>query len=449
LANYGELLLSKVIDNNDVLALKRFGVTRNDFHTKQERQAFDFLMGYAESNHNQTPSINVVLNECEFTYIPNTQDSYEYLTRELKSQSAKIQMAQLLEKKATEMFDTHSGFDFIDWLISESDKIKKGTDVRTKVGSNIKQDTETYLAEYKRRKAGKSFKVWRSHFPSVNEVAGGYSSGNMFALYGRSGRGKSVFALEEAIEAAQQGARVLYYALEMPQYEIQTRIFSSVSARQGIMRLNIGASEIDAGFEQRSLLTGKLDDEFEGAFEDFLKTINEHISGEITIRAIDDDDLNRIDVNEIERDILTLNPDFIVIDPIYLMDFERNDSMTAGGNVAETSKRLRRLCGRYGVVLLVITQAEEDKNQTKDREQGVKRELKIPTRSEMKKSKQILEDSAVVIALDTGDGRGILEIQKARAGGEQTIDVLFLPSYGLVRELKPSESQAANYEEVF
>lgn len=448
MSNVAEMLISKVIENGDVQAFTRFGVERHDFHTSSLVKTYDFLVDYAHANHNQTPSLPAVLDECDFTYIPNVTDSYEHLVREMKSYTVKNKIAQLLENKASQKFDEVNGFEFVEWLIEESQKVKQQSEIVTKIGTNIKTDTERYLSEYRRRKAGKSFKIWQSSFPSVNSTVGGYSSGNMFAMFGRSGRGKSVFALEEAINAAQQGAKVLYYALEMPSYEIMTRIFSSLSARKGLLRLNVGIEEIDAGFEQRKLLQGKLEDEFETAFEDFLKNINDHIEGEIIVRAIDDENMQVVDVKAIERDILTLKPDFVVIDPIYLMDYEQNTSRVAGGDVAETSKKLRRLCGRHNIVLLVITQAEEDKTQQRD-EETQKRTLKIPNRSEMKKSKQILEDSAIVIALDSGDGRAILEVQKARAGGETQFDVLFIPSYGVVRELTPSEVSASKFEEVF
>jgi hypothetical protein len=72
--------------------------------------------------------------------------------------------------------------------------------------------------------------------------------------------------------------------------------------------------------------------------------------------------------------------------------------------------------------------------------------LRPPKRAEIKKTKAILEDARTVFGIDTLDGSGIIEIGKGRNGGEGTqVEVLYLPNYGIVREVPTGEAVANQF----
>jgi hypothetical protein len=457
--HYTQMILSKAIDDNNVQALTKYGITARDCATEGDRQTLRFILDYAEKNRGQAPGYAVVTAECpDFVYTPMVGDSYEFLAKEIKKHSAKVQFAELVNGKLDEKtgkdipglfgkkFEELDGNSFLEWLQSEVESIKLRTSVRSKIGTDVKADAESFLDEYRKRKAGESFKLWQSKFSSINREIGGYYSGNMYTWHGRSGRGKSVFTMEEAIEAAAQGANVLVWAMEMSRFEWMARAYSSISARAGIVNANIEGVNYEAGFENRALLTGGLSDEFEAGFEVFLLQLaeGEHLPGNITVRAADDVDFFNRGVKQLEADILATKADVVVVDPIYLMDYEANTSKVAGGDVANTSKRIRRLAGLTGSVIHVITQADEVKD---DRDDDGNRELRAPKRAEIKKTKAVLEDAANVFGIDTLDGAGIIEIGKGRNGGEGTqVEVLYLPNYGIVREVATGEAVASQFD---
>jgi replicative DNA helicase len=448
--HYGLMLLSKVIDNNDVAALTRFGITESDFATEAERQAYRFIVDYAEANRGQAPSYATVTAEVDgFTYIPEVADSYEYLARQIKSYAAKMAAVELLQNQAPKVFEEKDGNSFIEWLISEAERIKIRTGVRNKIGTDVKADADKFLAEYERRKAGESFRVWKSRFPFINEAIGGYVSGNLYVVYGRSGRGKSAITLEECIEMAMQGATVLIWSMEMGWYELMVRIYTSVSGRIGVSVAELDGIDMEAGFDSRDLRYGKLSEEFEKKFQEFLASINAIIPGRIIVRAVDDEDFVRRDLRQLEADIIETKADVVIIDPFYYLDYEKNTSRTAGGDAAETSKKLRRLAGRTKAVVFAITQADEvDGKEDDDGE----RELRLPERSEVKKTKQLLEDAALLIAVDTNakQGRGLIGINKGRDGGEgEQAEILYLPQIGVIREMETGEAVAAQFANVF
>src|SRR5699024_4477274 len=233
-------------------------------------------------------------------------------------------------------------------------------------------------------------KVWKSKYSAV----GNYISGNLYTVYGESGRGKSVLTLEDAIYAAQQGANVLIYAEEMGWYEVMVRIYTSISGEQGITQATFEGVNMDAGFNAKDIRIGQLSDEFEQAFRDFVRNIDKHIAGNIIVRAVDDEDAERKSLRTLEADIKQYDIDFIVIDPFYYLEYERNTSRTTGGDAANTSNILRLMTGRLGVVTVAITQSDVKKSEESE---GGARELRLPEREDVKKTKALLEDAAVLI----------------------------------------------------
>jgi replicative DNA helicase len=446
---YGEQLLSKVIDANDPAALTRYDIREEHFGTEAERKAYRFIRDYAAANGGAAPDYRTVAAEASgFTYMPEVADSFEWLARKVKEDAGKrSQYAFFTGREFNEKYTSLPPEKFAEWVTEELGKITDRTRVRTKVGTDLKRDTDAFLEEYRKRKEGRSFKIWRSKFPTINREIGGYLSGNLYTWYGRSGRGKSIFTMEEALEAAFQGATVLVWAMEMSRFEWMARAYSSISARLGVCNAQIDGVDYEAGFENRALLAGKLTEEFERGFEAFLSRLNDTVPGTIIVRAVDDPDFTSRRVRDLEADIIATKADVVVIDPYYYMTYEANTSKTAGGDAAETSKKLRALAGRTQTVIHGITQAEEVRD---DKDDEGDRELRPPTRAELKKSKAFLEDSALTLGIDTLDGIGVIQLNKGRNGGEGvTVEVVYLPNYGIVREMETGEVVAGQFVNAF
>lgn len=445
--NYGQMLLSKVIDNNDVAALKRFGVDELHFGTAGERETYRFIVDYAERNRGQAPDFRTVVAECQaFDYQPNVEDSYEFLSRQIKDNAGKRMFNELASGKDFAEISQKDFKTFAEWLQNEVERIKIRTSVRDSVGTDLRTVGDKFMDEYDRRKAGESFRLWKSKFDVINRTVGGYISGNLYTVYGKSGRGKSVITLEEAIECATQGANVLIWAMEMGWFEVWVRIFVSLSGRQGVTTANMNGMDLSAGFESSEVRAGKLSPEFETAFRFFIDTVNDQIAGNIIVRAVDDEDFMDRSLRSLEADIIETKADVVVLDPFYYLDYERNTSKTAGGDAAETSKKLRRLIGRLNTVCFAITQADETK-ESKDEDGN--RELELPAREDVKKTKQLLEDAYLLIAVDTDykQGRGLIGLNKGRDGGEGEVgEIIYIPSVGVVRELEVGEAAASQFD---
>lgn len=452
---YGTILLSKVIDANDPSALTRYGITERDFPTQSERAVFRFVRDYAEQNRGEAPSYATVAVEVpDFAewYSPQVGEPYEYLTKQIKGHAAKQWLVDLINGREGErdswlertLNEVSDGVEVLNLLQEKTEQAIMNTNTRSKIGTNVKTDGDKFKAEYERRKSGESFRIWKSKFDFINEQVGGYVSSNVYTVYGKSGRGKSVITLEEALESAMQGANVLIWAMEMGWFEVLVRIYVSLSARSGQTVTNISGLDMAAGFDSTELRYGKLSEDFEAAFDQFLANLNELVPGNITVRGVDDDDFYVRNLQTLEADILATKADVVVVDPFYYLDYERNTSKTTGGDAANTSMKLRRLAGRTKTVIFAITQADET-NQEEDDDGN--RELELPQRKDVKKTKALLEDAYLLIGVDTDykQGRGLIGLNKGRDGGEGIIgEIIYHPQVGIVKQ-PPSGLDAATH----
>ncbi|MBA4542872.1 hypothetical protein H1164_08155 [Thermoactinomyces daqus] len=466
---------SKMLDLKFTDAFVQYGITEEKLTTKTEREIFNFIDEYITRN-GETPTPEEIAVKFEgFVYTP-TNSSFDVLAEEINQNHAKNELIRLIqgrinaedefEKKENlnDLLNKKSGFELIDLLQKQLEQIKTETLTQKKVGLSLTEDYDWFFEEYENRKQGKSFKVWESKFPKLNRVlGGGYVSGNLYTFYGRSGRGKSIIMLEEAINAAVHGAKVLYWGLEMIAFEMFCRAYASLSSRQKLFRGSLtdeqlqqifGNSDeileqirevgmdIDAGFPQKELMMTKLSDDLFVLLREFAKSLNDIIPGKLIFKTVDMKAFKDKSIKALHADIIQTKADFVVVDPVYLMHREFNTSRTAGGDLAKTVVALRELAGITQTAILTATQADEVDEE--ENENGV-RELKPPKRKDVKKSSEIRDGSSYVIGLDTIDGRGILVPRKARSGGEgERIEIIFLPNYGIVREL-PSIEEVKEY----
>ncbi|TWO89709.1 DnaB-like helicase C-terminal domain-containing protein [Bacillus velezensis] len=462
--NYGTLLISKAIEANDPNALLRFNVSEADFQTQGERKAFRYVMDYAEKYRGQAPTAEMVANEVpDFQPDFNIEASYDYLAKNLKDRAAEREFIELmngridpetnrqvqepqLEKRFIEAQKSGDMGKFFEWLTGQAESLKMRTNVRNSVGTDIKRDIDKFKAEYENRKAGESFRIWRSKFDFVNKAMGGYVSSNVYVIYGKSGRGKSAVSLEEVTNCAMQGANVLIWSMEMGWYEVLVRLYVSISGTMGVTTATLDGVDMEAGFNSRDVRQGKLTDEFEAGFMEFLDRLNEIIPGNITVRAVDDEDFGSRTLRDLKSDIIETKADVVLVDPFYYLDYEANTSKTAGGDAANTSQKLRRLAGHTKTTIFALTQADEDDE--KETEDGA-RELKLPQRKDVKKTKALLEDAALLIAVDTNakEGRGLIGLNKGRDGGEgEVAEIIYLPQIGVVKQPEMGAGAADVFE---
>jgi replicative DNA helicase len=452
--NYGELLLSKIIDNNDVAALTRFGINESDFLTEGERKAYRFIVDYAEQ-HGRAPSYATVEGECEgFTYIPAVEDSYEFLARQIKSNAAKQAIIELFngqpgkEPLATKKFEELDGQSYLDWLISEIESVKIRTDVRKSIGRTLTDIKLAVKEEYLKREEGKSFKCWKTPFDSLTNEIGGWYSGDVYGIMGESGRGKSYLICKIVDSLLRQGANVLVKSFELKEYVWISRLISIATATDGLdYNEEIGEK---IGIPVKAILSGKLEDYVRSNFLYVVDNLDQYYPGKLYFQGKSGKELTRT-LDDLERELSTVKLDAVVIDPFYgLADvYGRNANKTAGGAAEQAATRFENIIGDHDVVGFYTVQATVDKPKTDD---DGNREIQIPTRDQVKTSKRLLDIATNLIGFDSVEKEGIaaLGISKGRNGGEDfRLDLMALFDYGVLKEFPPGELEVQKFTSQF
>src|SRR5699024_11821645 len=118
----------------------------------------------------------------------------------------------------------------------------------------------------------------------------------------------------------------------------------------------------------------------------FRNTVNETLEGEIIVRAVDDDDFEDRSMAALESDIINTEADFVIIDPFYYMDYERNTSKTTGGDATNTSNKLRRLAGKTETVIIARSEERRVGKECRCRWARRQKNTKKKTRKKRKRS---------------------------------------------------------------
>lgn len=395
MANIESKLLSKVIDEKSVAVLSKYNVTANDFVTQAE--TFNFIKGYIKE-FGEVPAYTEVVAECStFDYVPEVPDNVAYMCKKIKSDNAKRRSFELLQKEATEKFSQLSGSSFIEWLYDEAGKIKEVACVDSYAGTNFAINGLERKALYEETKELGSGLYIPTPYQQLNDwLNGGLELGDYVLLQAYTNRGKSWIASDLGIEAWRTGNGVLHYSPEL-------------SKKQQLQRLDT----LHGHFRNSLLKGGKLGDHEEENYFDYLYTFNENNEVPYIVKTMGD--LPRgLSIDVIEAD-LQANPNIkmVIVDGFNLMSHKGTDGNR--NNMANTSRRLRQLFAKYGVVGLIVHQvptSAERENRNED-ESGA-RMVEPPRLDQYSETVAVIQDACTILNFDQADGVGKIRLAKAR-----------------------------------
>lgn len=456
------MFLSKVIDQGDITPFAKHGIDRSHFATEGEQQAYDFVTRYAAENGGKAPSYATLTAECpDVTYIPEVTDSYEFLARKLRDSAGKRRLVELFNGRIdpksgkTVPSDIMARFgeldseEFISELTSklETIRIETRTNVPT-IGRTLEDISSDFLAEYERREAGRSFKLWRTPFSQLNDKIGGFFSGDVYGVIAESGRGKTYLTVSIVDSLLRQGANVLVKSFEVKEYSWIARLISVATAVDGLFRdENTGTT---MGIPNKAMLSGKLEDYVRDNFVSVVSGLNSYYPGKLYFQGKSGKELTRT-LDDLERELRTAPIDAVVVDPFYGFSdvYGRNVNRTAGGAAEMAATRFEQIIGDNDVVGIYTVQATIEKKSVDDAD---RREIRLPTRDQVKTSKRLLDIATILFSFDSVESEGIaaLGIEKGRNGGEDfRLDLLALLDHGVLREFPQGAEVASQFVDTF
>jgi replicative DNA helicase len=230
--------------------------------------------------------------------------------------------------------------------------------------------------------------------PMFDAQNGGWSRGSLVTLAANSGGGKSVMALQVAINQYRAGYKVVYVSMEMSTEEVYERIVSNVTC--------IDFSQIllkKLTIKQEKLIRRKWKE-----FESIGKDANTFFKVWVPTEGVS--------LSNIINTISPLKPDIIYIDMINLLDPEDKTNQNQAQNLGESSRYAKIAANATGAVVVLLAQLnEEDK---------------------VKYARAIVENSNNVWSWFMGDKEKethFFTIKQTKARNQKTFDVFMVEDF--------------------
>lgn len=227
--------------------------------------------------------------------------------------------------------DGRRAADVIDLAINEMQRIKDFA-----VASNIKHVSSVMDgvgANYAERMKSGSAPTIRTGFQALDDHLGGFERGDFIVLAGRSGSGKSTFALSFILNAATSGAPTLYFSAEMSELQSGQRLIGNWAR---INYANIRKARLIPDHERKMM-----------AAMDDIRRLPIYV-----------DETGRKTISDIESDTRKMVREkgvrFIVID--YLQKIKTTASRAKHEEVGDVSERLKNLAKEQNVAVLALVQ---------------------------------------------------------------------------------------------
>ncbi|QGS51393.1 replicative DNA helicase [Spiroplasma tabanidicola] len=263
---------------------------------------------------------------------------------------------------------------------------------------------------------GSSINGVASGFKDLDNITNGWQKGDFVILAARPSMGKTAFALNLAINAAERKKGVVFFSLEMPKEQLVQRVLSSVSA-----------------VDSSSLRTAQ------NLTESVWKRIT---NGAEQIKKLNIviDDSPGLNVMQIQSKLRKLKRDFEIdicfIDYLQLISSMQSRMDNRQNEVAAISRHLKKIARELNIPIVCLSQLSRSVE---------KREEKVPLMSDLRDSGAIEQDADIIMFLyrkayyekkeyevfdDSQNDETDVIISKHRNGATGVIKVNFLRNYG-------------------
>lgn len=409
-------LLSKILIDKDFWTLSKYNVNETDFD--HYRNVYEYIRDFVRE-YKVTPDYReVVAKFKDFDFQVDVYDTFPYLCKALKKSKAKQRIFNVLQNQAGKKFKEEEIDSFLEWLDEEVKAAKTVVKVGGGMGTNFAVNGMERKQRYLESKEEGSGIFIKSPYPTLNEfLDGGFELGDYVLLQAFSNKGKSWIASHIGTFAWKEGHGVLHYSPELSKAQQENR-----------------NDTLLGHFNNVNIRTGNLqnEDKYFSYLEGFTDIETPYI-----IKTMED--IDYLNVDTIEAD-LQMNPNIkmVIIDGFNLMShgkgkLDRN-SMTM------TSRRLRQLFAKYGVVGLVVHQvnASEEKENKKSAEKSESPMPKPASIMGYSETIAVVQDACTILSFDAVDGNGQLYIPKCRGTGkEKTVNLNLNFNYGYITEASP------------
>jgi len=336
-ADYGRLLITKIIAENDLVPALTAGVRSSWFDDEEHAEVYAWMQEYF-SRYGKAPTRRVLLQEFPaYRLGGDVPEPYEYYLDYFRRQRKRaIIQDTLIEADQSLQDDTPEAAEA---RLSQG-LLRSATEVTTLEDTDATEGVWDRFREHQRgRNRIGSLTGIPTGFPTLDKITGGFQPQQFIVIGGVAKAGKSFLLMKAACAAQAFHKKVLFLSFEMSTHEQRCRY---EALQCGVNAVNLMRS-VSTPEELRKLRQG-----FRRIKDMAPFIISADISASTTMSGLG---------AKIEQHA----PDIVFIDGVYLMDSESGYDMQSPQHYTAISRGLKRLAQRTGKPLVCVTQALSSK----------------------------------------------------------------------------------------
>ena len=332
--NVESAIITKVIDERDILPALEAKILPHFFHDKTAREVWGWILEY-RSEHNDVPTEDVLARHFpDYTLEDPVKEPLSYLIEEMQEQRRYGILSGAVSTAASALKNDDT--DAANAALLEA-LTRANVEVNTLRDVDLTENWEDRLARYEEyRELGTSMRGIPIGIPTLDRALLGLQPEQLLVWFGYDKSGKSTLLMRVMKHVHQYPARVLFMSFEMSEIEQEARWDCML-----------------AGLNWRKLVTGRLNNKEMRRLEQAMKE-RENLPPAI----LSTDVTAGTTLGAVAAKIEQYQPKVAFIDGVYLMQPENpNVEQGSSQHLTELTRGFKRIAQRYRICVCISTQA--------------------------------------------------------------------------------------------
>lgn len=324
-------LLSRAIRTRDIKPILQRGLKDDWFYVDEYRAVWQFLRQHW-TKYGEVPTAVTVKDNFPTFKLLDVQDSLDYLLDQLveyRRRQKTIDMVQTATE-ALSTYDHNAALQTINQGLAKimDEGVNESTDL------DLTNEPLSRYDEYVAIKTRPNGLIGvATGFPTIDQATAGLQPGQLICVIAPPKTGKSLLALQVAVNVHEDGFTPLFQSFEMSNLEQQRR-HDAMRAKISHARLVRGALKTDEEVRYQRALK-----RMEGMHKFYLT-----------------DSVSATTVSSLSAKIETIQPDVIFIDGVYLMIDEITGEANTPQALTNITRALKRMAQRFEKPVVITTQ---------------------------------------------------------------------------------------------
>lgn len=330
-ADNEERLISKVIYSREIVPAMEAGIEDNWFFVSENKAVWKFIRQHW-TKYEEVPTAVTVKDNFPTYRLLAVEDSLEYLVDQLIDYRKRQHAIEVVQNAADYIAAGDHSAAIVEMSKGVAQLYEEGVSQSSDLDltDNPEQRYQEYL-DVKTRDGG--LLGYPTGFRTIDEATAGLQPGQLITIIAPPKTGKSVLAMQIAVNVHERGHVPMFQSFEMTNVEQQHR--------HDAMRANIAHSR---------LTRGKLNLDEEKRYLESLKRMESMQKFYLT------DSASAMTVSGLQAKIEKIRPQIVFVDGVYLMIDERSGEAGTPQALTSITRDLKRLAQRYEIPLVVSTQ---------------------------------------------------------------------------------------------